>query len=154
MTIFLDCDGVLANFNQHVIDLCGDHPRNMPDDILWEKISVIDNFWLTIPLMPDAQNLVEYISSIDSNLIVLTGCPKTNYQQVSEHKKHWIQKHFGNIDVITCLSKNKPMYMRDHNDILIDDFRRNCNKWIKAGGIAIQYRNFEQMKLELKTVIY
>lgn len=153
MAIFLDCDGVLANFNQHVSDLCGDHPRNMPDDMLWDKISVIDDFWLTVPVMPDAHELVEYLSSMNRDLIVLTGCPKTNFQQVSEHKKQWIQNHFENIDVITCLSKNKPMYMRDNNDILIDDFSRNCNKWIKAGGIAIRYRNFEQTKIDLQIII-
>lgn len=77
-SIFLDCDGVLANFDHHVMTLFGNHPRKMGGDVLWENVSSIDDFWLKIPVMSDTHSLVKYLQNLPYELTILTGCPKTN----------------------------------------------------------------------------
>lgn len=45
---------------------------------------------------------------------------------------------------------NKPLFMHQAGDILIDDFRRNTEAWAAAGGRAILHRNFPDTMAQLR----
>jgi hypothetical protein len=154
MKIFLDNDGVLANFDKHVLDLFGKTPRELGDEKLWEHVNENPNyFWSTIPPMPYAHELWNFVVSTNIPFCVLTGCPKSHYEIAAEHKPLWIKNHFGETEVITCLSKNKPLHMENPGDILIDDFVANVRRWEKAGGIAIKHYDGASSIQKLKNLL-
>lgn len=144
--LFLDCDGVFANFEKHYLDIFGHVHNSVSDPIMWSNINNYKNWWTTIPKynhFDDFWNRVEKYSPT-----ILTGCPKSNYAKSVIGKNIWISRHFGpHTKVITCMSKDKPKYMKNAGDILVDDMDKNCNNWTDSGGLAIKFTpdNWEQV---------
>lgn len=142
MRIFCDSDGVIYDFTQHVIDCYGGHPNEIGDAEMWRRINSDPNFWLTMPLMPDAMMFWNRIKPL--NPIVLTGCHRDDFDKIAEHKLSRWKDDFGHSHVITCLSRDKALHMEQPGDVLIDDMRKNLKKWEKAGGVGVHFRNATQ----------
>lgn len=151
LKVFVDCDGVLAAFSQHVLDRLGVRPGLITDDEMWELIAAIPDFWPTIPVKYGAHDLMNFLKPYSP--IVLTGCPKNHYEAAAAHKVEWVARHFGDVPVITCLSRNKPLYMHAAGDILIDDFSTNIRRWVNAGGVGVHYRRHLQGLTDFKIAV-
>lgn len=150
--VFCDNDGVLADFQMHLFELFGIHPGSVPDDDMWAMVLATPDFWPTIPVKYGAHDLWALLKP--HNPVVLTGCPKNHYEVAAAQKVKWVKHHFGaDVEVITCLSRNKPRYMESPGDILIDDMRGNTRNWVKAGGVAVQYRTVRQAMTDFKVAI-
>jgi hypothetical protein len=137
-TLFIDSDGVFANFDQHVLDLFGKTPNALGDAELWRLANSTENFWSDMPLMPGAREFFDAIKHV--NPIVLTGCPKSDYDRAAKAKVAWWKRNFDHDNVITCLSKEKATYMKAEGDWLVDDMTKNCKRWAAAKGYAIRYK--------------
>lgn len=136
--LFVDSDGVFADFDQHIIDLFGSHPDAMNDDHMWAQANAREDFWDSMPVKAGGIELWEAIKHVEPT--VLTGCPKGDYDRAAEKKvSWWANGHFAHKKVITCLSRNKALHMRRPGDILVDDMSRNCKRWEAAGGRAYRY---------------
>lgn len=152
VNVYLDKDGVLADFDAHVERLFGAPPRVLGDEKLWQCVEATPDFWETMPVKDRAHDL--FAIAAPYKPIILTGCPKTGYERASEHKPRWIERHFGSgIQVITCLSRDKPIHMKQPKDILVDDFIVNIKRWQKAGGRTVWYQNADQAIEDLKAKI-
>ncbi len=153
MKVFCDSDGVLKNFDKHFLDMFGMRHEGIPDDDMWEMIiPVADEFWLTMPLKYGAHKLWETLKPY--NPTILTGCPKSHFELCAAHKVITHKRDFGDdVQIITCLSRDKPLYMEAPGDILIDDMSRNVRRWIKAGGRGVFYRNVEQAITDFKAMV-
>ena len=143
MNVFCDSDGVLFDFDSHLMSYTnGISPNKLGDDKMWELIKSIPEFWITMPLFPWAHELINFLRPYHP--IILTGCPKNNFEYAAEQKKLKYVKHFPDISVITCLSKEKAFYMQTPGDILIDDMPKNIKRWVIAGGRGIRFRTYDQ----------
>lgn len=152
MNYFLDCDGCIADYDKNVIKFFGKHPRELTTEKLWELVNNEPDFWPSIEKMDEADRLWEFMKPF--NPTIITGCPKDNFEQAAAHKKVWIKKHFGeDVEVITCLARDKQIYMKAKNDILVDDFMSNIKRWRKAGGVGIWHRNVDQTIMEFNNVL-
>lgn len=141
--IYLDCDGVLADFNAKFKEITGQSPSDYENTYgtkaFWKAIRDHTNFFGTLPLMPKAEQL--YATVAHTRPIILTGCPFGNW---AEHQKFkWRDKHFKGVPMVTCLSRNKKDYCQP-GDILVDDTLKYRHLWEQAGGIFIHYVNAEQ----------
>jgi hypothetical protein len=152
MKLFIDLDGVMANFDQAYFDLFGEYPdRNVGDKPgMWEKINDHGSFYKDMVPMPDAHILWEFVKIFDPT--ILTGVPK-NVSTASSDKKHWVRETLGkNIPVITCPSKHKSLHCKP-GDILVDDWEQHKQKWIDVGGIWITHVSAENSIHELVKLI-
>ena len=151
--IFVDWDGVCGAFDEHFFELFGKETHAVTDPELWEFVNSYERYWIEMPLKPYAKEMIDFIKSTGLPYAILTGCPRSNYEFAEQQKRELIKNHFGDIEVITCLSKHKPDHMRKPGDILIDDFVANVRRWEKAGGIAIKHytgsRTIEKLKIIL-----
>lgn len=137
-TVYLDLDGVMADFEQHYENLFSHRHNSVGDGIMWKNIHSREDWWHTMPRMPTFEYLWDNIKQY--NPIILTGCPPQNYDRAVAGKIKWCLQHFGeDVPVITCRSKDKPLHMKNEGDILIDDLDKNCIKWNDAGGIAVKF---------------
>ena len=61
--LFLDCDGVLADFNAGATDVLGMSPRAFDERHgkreFWRRIARARDFYATLPLMSDARLLFD-----------------------------------------------------------------------------------------------
>lgn len=136
--LFVDSDGVFADFDQNIFNLTGLWPHQLNDDEMWRLANASPTFWPDMPLKPGAVELWNAIKHVEPT--VLTGCPKSDYQRAAEHKvSWWANGHFSHEKVITCLSKDKALHMRKPGDWLVDDMSKNCKRWEKAGGRSYRY---------------
>lgn len=136
--LFLDSDGVFYDFDAHVLALFGQTSRQLGDDRLWALATAHPDFWTKMPIKPGAQKLWDAVKHV--NPMVLTGCPKSDYETAAAHKVVRWREDFDHSRVTTCLSRDKALHMEQPGDILVDDFVKNLKRWEKAGGIGILYK--------------
>lgn len=138
--IFLDCDGVLADFDAGSEAVFGMHPRKYEDEYgtkqFWEILHAHPGFYENLPLMHDARHLYEAVAHL--NPIILTGCPLGGWAQ--DQKLRWRNKHFPGVPMITTLSKDKRSHAKP-GDFLIDDFLKYRHLWVEMGGVFIHHKS-------------
>ena len=149
--LFLDVDGVLADFDAHAAALFGASPRELGDDRLWQLVEGLADFWTGIPLKAGAMDIWDVAKDQDPTF--LTGCPRTGYDRAAAHKREWLRRHFGDVPVITCFSRDKARHLKAPGDILVDDRIVNIKRWEKAGGRGIRYRDARQTVRDLREAL-
>ncbi len=135
MQLYVDMDGVLADFDKHHENVFGFRANKEKDDVDWAAIRHVPHFFLHIPPMKDLDELWTAISPY--NPIILTGVP--HITEAPSNKIGWVRKNLGDdVKVITCRSKEKCTYAKP-GDILIDDWEKYKHLWIAKGGIWITH---------------
>jgi hypothetical protein len=155
MQLFLDCDGVLANFDKRAIEIFGMHPRDFEDrygpGTFWKRIKDSGEFFYQLEMMEDAHLLYEGTKQYKP--IILTGVPQVANKWAPDQKKRWVARMFGEHQpVITCRSRNK----RDHGkpgDILIDDYTKYRHLWLEMGGRFILHSSATQSLYDLEEML-
>ena len=151
--IYLDLDGVMADFDKYFLDTFGIESHKLDDPTLWKLINGHENFFLNLPLMEGALDFFRSIEHLPVS--ILTACPKSNYTSAAMQKRQWVYKHLSTeVPVIPMLGgKNKCLFMHSPGDVLIDDFEKNCIPWAEHGGFAIHHKNFKSTRNYLNLVL-
>jgi 5'(3')-deoxyribonucleotidase len=152
MQLYLDCDGVLADFDRGATALLRMPPRQFEKRYgrpeFWRRLARHPNFYGTLPLMPDAFELFEAVRHLDP--IILTGLPRGAW--AAPQKVRWAEEHFPNTRIITCLAADKRRHAQV-GDILVDDMLKHRDLWAGAGGVFVHHRNAATTIAELRALI-
>jgi len=145
-SLFLDLDGVLADFVSHVLSLFGQPPSEMPLGEMWSRAARTPAFFESIPLTDDAHELWAYCAEFEPT--ILTGLPRGNW--AAPQKRRWVATHLGpHVPVITCMSRDKSNYATP-GAVLIDDTVRYARLWEDRGGTFVHHRSAAQSIRELQ----
>lgn len=171
-TLYLDMDGVLADFNAAATALLGatDAEENRAaqvgrwPDHQWRKIADQENFYLNLPKMPLADELVElairFRANLDYDVRILTAIPSGNDMPDAFHDKvDWINRYYGQHGFRVHFgpySHDKARHCQGSDDILVDDRTSNCDQWRSAGGTAVQVKpgEYRQALIELESIFH
>lgn len=147
MDAFVDLDGVLVDFIQGV---CDKHKRsnpyvdstvhgyriekiwNMPLSEFWAPLD--ENFWETLPWMPDGQKILSLIEKSFENVYLLTsasGDPRAafgKYAWVDRHLTHYRDRLLIGHCKHICAGKDR---------VLFDDVEDNTIQFCNSGGIGV-----------------
>lgn len=155
-TLFLDNDGVLADFDKGCQNVFGipTHEAEKDKSNFWKTLSKYENddgegFYQSLDLMPDAMVLYDAVKHLDPT--ILTGCPIGKW--ASAQKLRWRNKHFAGNKMITCLARDKSTYMNNDGDVLIDDTLKYKSLWEEAGGIFIHHTSAHDSIRALKEAV-
>jgi len=159
MTIYLDLDGVLADFEGTAIRILKDEFGGLYD---WKQEieesnwgifgSNIQNIYERLDVMSDARALVEYVSRF-GNVEILTAIPKRGYFPESvNHKRAWVDKNFPGLKTNFGPYAIDKQYHFKRGDVLIDDSSMNIEQWNDVGGLGILHINTDDTieQLEFK----
>jgi hypothetical protein len=119
-------------------------------DFIDEKHKIA--FWVGIPVMGGAQQLVDYVSKYPYEILT---APSTKKQSLLG-KNLWVKNHidlFGSKPKINFKkAKNKHLVKPNltKNDILIDDRADTIDRWNAAGGTGILYKSSSQVINDMK----
>lgn len=152
--IYLDLDGVVANFTDRYKEL-----YHMSPDSKEARKNFGNNFvnfikskqFETLKLLDDAPVLIEYLKNQDIPVEILssTGRPD-NHEEVIRQKTVWLKKHDipfkGNFVPGKELKKN----YASPSHLIIDDTLSIINDWKEAGGPAIHHKNAKETVVMLK----
>ena len=160
MQIFLDCDGVLADFDGYASELLGIHPREYErqkhnDAKLWDILYSHDDYFFKLPRMKDADELVQGVQTLGFDPIILTGVPsKEGSDWAIGQKTRWARKHFPQLQIICCKSREKFLHMTENkHNVLIDDWAKWKHVWEEAGGTFILHTSASDSLAQLKTLL-
>jgi 5'(3')-deoxyribonucleotidase len=154
-TLYLDMDGVVADFDEYAARTLGVPPSSgiYPDEI-WYKLASNARLYRDLKKIDYADQLVEECKDLvltkGYDLYFLTAVPKGNDVPWAFYDKvQWAQLYFSDIPVFFGpFSKDKHVHCRP-GDILIDDRLSNIEEWRAAGGIAIHHTNIDATLYEL-----
>lgn len=145
-TLYLDMDGVVADFRARALHVIGAEPTaggDMYPDQDWQRLRDDPHLFLRLPLMVRATELVnlarQYRDTLGWNLLFLTAIPHNNDLPWAFHDKaEWVRLHFPDIAVHFGPYSNDKHLHCTPGDILVDDRIENCRQWRAAGGLAIR----------------
>jgi len=141
--LFLDLDGVLADFDKAAMSLMdGIKPETFEETRgtkeFWKRIGREPDFFRNLPMMPDA--MVLYNATKHLRPTILTGIP-SNMDAYANQKIEWVRKHFGPFQrVICCPSKKKSAFCIP-GDVIVDDRTKYMHHWEEAQGRFIVHFN-------------
>jgi len=146
--LFLDADGVLADFDSGAERLLGmpirqyeaKHGRNS----FWKRLASAKNFYGTLPEMSDARLLFDAVKHLKPT--ILTGLPLGKW--AAPQKLEWAAEHFPGVPIITCMARDKHQHMKA-GDVLVDDRENHRAAYEAAGVIFVHHRNAEDSLRQL-----
>jgi 5'(3')-deoxyribonucleotidase len=141
MRLFVDMDGVLADFDRGYGERFGARPSKADDNVDWNIVRHTPGFYRDLPPMSDFDVLWAGIEHL--NPIVLTGVP-SSVPEAIDNKREWIVKNIGtHVPMIGCKSKDKCLHGLP-GDVLIDDWEKYRHFWIGMGGVWITHLSAKQ----------
>jgi 5'(3')-deoxyribonucleotidase len=153
--LFLDMDGVLADFDASYIKLFGALPMRQVGQKdppgMWEKIRANRWFYRELPLMPDAMVLWNSVEHL--NPIVLTGVPAFQVPEAEAQKREWLAEKFGQeVRIICCKSQDKRLHGKP-GDVLVDDWSKYRHLWEAMGGVFVLHTSARESVAQLKWLL-
>ena len=149
--LFLDADGVLADFDEGARRLLGMHPRAFEQKhgrgAFWKRLANAPNFYGSLPKMPDADMLFEAVKHLKPT--ILTGLPLGNW--AAPQKVRWAAEHFPGVPIITCMARDKHKHMKP-GDVLVDDRENHRAVYEGAGVVFVHHRNAEDSLRQLARI--
>jgi hypothetical protein len=145
-TLFLDLDGVLADFDAGVHQVTGKLPSELSPRSMWPRLAKTPGFYANLAWMPDGRTLWERVKRHDP--VILTGLPLGKWARPQKLK--WCARELGpDVEVLTCMSRDKAEVARsrapdDTVPVLVDDRDRYRDKWEEMGGIFVHHKSAEE----------
>ncbi len=147
--VYFDMDGVLADFERGVQEICGltppsqnaKHKKENEDDKMWEAIKLTPHFYDYLELMPGAKDMFDSVrAKYGEKCEILTGIPKPRrgIANAAEDKKAWVKRLLSDDIVVNIVFReDKPKFCTGKGCILIDDMERNIREWKDMGGTGV-----------------
>jgi 5'(3')-deoxyribonucleotidase len=147
--LYLDCDGVLADFENGAKAVLGETPDTFilkhGREAFWRRLAGAGNFFGALPVLPDARRLFDAVRHLRPT--ILTGCPRGDW--AASQKVRWAEEHFPGTPVITCMAADKRQFCRP-GDILVDDLLTHRHLWEGAGGVFVHHRTADRSIKEVQ----
>ncbi|HEY9235981.1 MAG TPA: hypothetical protein VIP08_13195 [Phenylobacterium sp.] len=138
--IYLDCDGVLADFDRGAAAILGLAPdafqKAHGSGEFWKRLAHAPEFFANLDPLPDAMDLYEAVRH--RRPVILTGLPRGNW--AAAQKRRWAERHFPGVPIITTMAALK----REHclpGDALVDDRDKHRHLWEAEGGVFIHHKS-------------
>lgn len=150
LTIYLDMDGVLCDFDKQYIKVNGTPPSmanrdRKEKDAKWLKFIEGKNFE-KLDYFKNAKVLLGVIEILDSDpnvkveILSSAGGP-SNYDEVKSQKVKWLKDHNITYKVNIVTGRSKKKEYANENTVLIDDTADVVDSFNSAGGHAILHKD-------------
>jgi len=155
--IFLDMDGVIADFEKRYESLYHIHPRDAEKNNNFVKF--FDEFiatkqFSTLDLMPGASEGMDYIKTLPVVTEILSStASEARYDAISRQKQIWLQIHGITFKQNFVPGKRHKYKFATEDSIIIDDTESVVMDWRKAGGIGILHRDWSSTLSVLRMYI-
>ena len=151
--IYLDMDGVLADFFHEYAKLAGVQPnkfgkhdyRSIPpakQDPTLDKMIGTD-FFARLPKFPTTDSLVKLVLEYVNSYAICSSPLRGDHKNSENYKRVWIKQHLNPQPAEIVITGQKERYAVNADgspNILIDDRGSNIANWRAKGGIGIKYQ--------------
>ena len=149
MQLFLDCDGVLADFVGGATKVLGMHPNEFENTYgeaeMWNIIESHHDFFGNLEPLLDSYELFNAVKHLDP--IILTGRPRGEWAVGQKYR--FRDKYYPNTDMIVCRSADKINHANP-GDVIVDDWKKYQHIWVNGGGIWVMHTSAKDSIRQLK----
>jgi len=150
-TIFLDMDGVIADFAGGAAEIFGYDVEEWPAGVydiaevfgesepaIWDKIERDAGFWVTLKAYPWSTAIVDLCRK--NGRTVIASSPSRDPASLSE-KARWLRVHYPDIyeEGAYMFGPAKELLAGAPGAVLIDDNPKNIESFEAAGGLGILF---------------
>ena len=146
--VYVDMDGVLANFFEEWAKLAGIKTGNYKDippadiDPTLDKMIGTD-FFAQLPKFPTADKLIQMVINFFGSYKILSSPLRNDHANSKMHKIDWIGRKLKIKPTDIIIVGDKTSYAKQADgtpNILIDDLGKNIQRWRSSGGLGIKYQ--------------
>ena len=149
--LFLDADGVLADFDRGACELLGMKPKAFiarhGRGAFWKRLAKAQDFYATLPETRDGRVLFDAVKHL--NPTILTGLPMGSW--AAPQKVQWAAEHFPGVPIVTCMARDKHKHMRP-GDVLVDDREKHREAYENAGVVFVHHKSAEDSLRQLAKI--
>lgn len=149
-TLFVDLDGVLADFDAGYFQRFNLVADKVADTVDWDRVRDTPHFYRDLPPMHDAMDLWNAVKWLSPT--ILTGVP-SSVPEALDNKREWVTRWLGDVPMIGCKSKDKSLHIQRPGDILIDDWEKYKHLWLERGGRWITHVSASESLKQLATLL-
>ena len=156
--VYVDMDGVLANFFAEYANLAGvksgnykDIPPAKTDPTLNKMIGT--DFFNRLPKFPTTDKLIQMVTKQFGSYKILSSPLRGDHENSKQQKIKWIKRELAiqPKEIIVVGRKDSYAVQADGTpNILIDDRGKNITDWIARGGYGIKYQADEDPLSKVK----
>ena len=145
--IYLDMDGVIADFAKRYKELYNMEPREAEKHKQFDKLFtefIATGQFATLDLMPGAMDGLIFLRkhlTIPTQILSSTA-NEARYDAISKQKMIWLQTHGITFTPNFVPGKRHKYKFATPDSIIIDDTESVIDDWRKAGGIAIWHKDW------------
>ncbi len=154
--IYFDMDGVLSDFGRGIVELCrmelpdGSIPQQEYDERLFAAMRNTDRFYFKLhPIEGGLTLFKEMRREYGDRVEILTAVPKPkwNISGADTDKLGWVEKYIGDgVKVNIVLRRDKALFAKGPDHLLIDDTPTNIEEWTAAGGDGLLFTDAESAR--------
>ena len=143
--IYLDMDGVIADFEKRYKELYKITPKETKDKKRFYgffDVFIKNNNFATLEMMPSASVLIDFLrkASVPTHILSSTARPET-HDIIGKQKMIWLQTHGITFNPVFVPGKNLKKEYAAPDKLIIDDTESVINDWRAAGGHAIWHKD-------------
>ena len=156
--IFLDMDGVLADFETTCSKMLGEKVwNNTRGHLLYDdnkRELTARHLFRKLKPYPDAWKLVDWCANSGIPTEILTAAGTVNRQIVIKDKIDWTREYVHPDWLLIPTFKGSQKAAFAHKKaVLIDDRPKNIECWVEAGGIGILHTSAEDTVAKLNEIV-
>ena len=150
--LFLDADGVLADFDRRAKSLLGMSPTRFEAKhgrgTFWKRLAQARRTSTArCPKCPTRGCCSTQSKHLKPT--ILTGLPLGTW--AAPQKVEWAAEHFPGVPIITCMARDKHKHMRA-GDVLVDDRENHRAAYEATGVVFIHHKNAEDSLRQLAAI--
>jgi len=155
--IYLDMDGVIADFVKRYKEMYHMHPSDAEGKKKFNGF--FDEFiktgqFATLDMMPGAMMGIEFLRKLNVPTQILSSTAnQERYTEISKQKRIWLQTHGITFNPLFVPGKQYKHRYAKNTTIIIDDTESVIDDWNEAGGIGILHKDWPTTLTILKMYV-
>lgn len=143
--IYVDMDGVLADFDTAAEDLLGmpfsQYEEEHGPIQAWARVYENPYFFSQLRQMPHFDALLKLCAQYTTRVTILSSPSRTNTPLCVIQKRQWIDNNLGH--TFPAIFEKQKQVFAEPNTLLIDDTPKQIRKWEEAGGVGHLFKSYE-----------
>jgi hypothetical protein len=152
--IYVDMDGVVADFEQAIINVFGEEYSDRVADKFWKKTCVEAEVFRKMPPILEGIEMVASLKNIDQVCFMTSTGGMPHHIDIAKQKLDWLHANkLGGFPVAFCMNTKGKGLFAQYGAVLIDDREKVCAEWERKLGRSILFTR-EKAALIPKMISY